>query len=391
MDVLIVGGGFAGVQAARSVTRSLPGASVTVIDRTGYATMIPALPDALSGRIATTRLARPLDEALPAGVQLRVDTAVRVDGEARRLHTADGVLPFDALILAPGSVSTPVPAALSGAPWHSVATLEAAMTFRRLVAGRLSREGTPEVLIVGGGYTGLETALALRGSTRTVTPPGVTVVEAGEDVLPMVAEGTRGRLKEYLRERGVDLRLATTVQTVEGTRVRLSDGTVVDAPILCWAAGMRAAPIDLGEDVLRAPDGRVDVDEFLRVPGLPGVFAAGDMALLRRKGTLVRRAVNFAYYSGRRAGSNAAAYLTGGRLRRFTPVDLGWVIPLGDASAGRVFGAISVGGRLGLRMHYTMSGFRHFGGGYGGEYYRTALNLRRRPAPLDAPAAGESP
>jgi hypothetical protein len=89
MDVLIVGGGFAGVQAARSVTRSLPGASVTLIDRTGYATMIPALPDALSGRIATDRLARPLDETLGDEVQLRVDSVVRIDGDARRVHTAE--------------------------------------------------------------------------------------------------------------------------------------------------------------------------------------------------------------------------------------------------------------------------------------------------------------
>jgi NADH dehydrogenase len=316
-----------------------------------------------------------------------VDTALRVDGAARRLHTAGGDFPFDALILAPGSVSTPVPDALAGAPWHSVATLQEALAFRSVVVEGLSDGATPEVLIVGGGYTGLETALALRGSTGTVPSPRVTVVEAGGDVLPMVSPKKRERLKGYLRGQGVDLRLATTVEAAEvdddRTRVRLSDGTYFDAPILCWAAGMRAAPIDLGDDVSRAPDGRVEVDEFLRIPGVPGVFVAGDMALLRRKGDPVRRAVNFAYYSGRRAGRNAVAYLSERRLKPFTPVDLGWVIPLGDASVGRVFGAITVGGRLGLRMHYTMSGFRHFGGGYGGEYYRTALNLRRRPAALD--------
>jgi NADH dehydrogenase len=385
MDVLIVGGGFAGVQAARSVTRSLPGASVTLIDRTGYATMIPALPDALSGRIATDRLARPLDETLGDEVQLRVDSVVRIDGDARRVHTAEETLPFDALVLAPGSVSTPVPDALSGATWHSVATRSDALAFRRAVAGRLLAGATPEVLIIGGGYTGLETALALRGATRKEPAPRVTVVEAGPDVLPMVAERRRTRLKDYLFRQGVDLRLATTVQTVRNGRVRLSDGAEFDAPLLCWAAGMRAAPIDLGDRVARAADGRIEVDEFLRVPGLPAVFVAGDMALLKRKGTPVRRAVNFAYYSGRRAGRNAVAHLTGTRLKPFTPVDLGWVIPLGDVSVGRVFGAISVGGRLGLRMHYTMSGIRHFGGGFGREYYRTALNLQRRPAALDVP------
>jgi hypothetical protein len=94
--------------------------------------------------------------------------------------------------------------------------------------------------------------------------------------------------------------------------------------------------------------------------------------------------VNFAYYSGKRAGANTAAHLRGRDTRAFSPVDLGWVIPLGTTSVGKAFGWMPLGGRMGLRMHYAMCGFRHFGGGEARHFYASALALRRRPDALPA-------
>ena len=146
---------------------------------------------------------------------------------------------------------------------------------------------------------------------------------------------------------------------------------------------MRASPIELPERVERTRDGRIMTNEYLQIPEYPLLFAAGDAAALTRDGQQLRRAVNFSYYSGRVAGRNAVAQRAGRALKPFRAVDLGWVIPLGTESSGRIFGGIPVGGKLGLRMHYFMNGFRHFGGGRAGDFYATALNLRRQPEPLD--------
>jgi NADH dehydrogenase len=260
------------------------------------------------------------------------------------------------------------------------------------------------VVIVGAGYTGLEVALALRdgfGPDRPAgqgtTPLRITVVEAGADILPMARERERRRVYEYLGARGIELKLGTTldgaVQSADGPGVRLSDGTEIPRALVCWSAGMRAVGIGLQEQLPHTGDGRIHTNEYLQAPGHPEVMIAGDAAALQRDGELVRRAVNFAYYSGRRAGRNLAAYLSNqasGSMKPFQPVDLGWIIPLGDASIGRLLGTIPVGGRFASRLHYIMSGFRHFGGGRAGEFYRTAVHLRRRPDPVYAAAATRS-
>ncbi len=212
----------------------------------------------------------------------------------------------------------------------------------------------------------------------------------------MASDRERRRVRDYLAERGVELKLGTTTAgPAEGAAkaeqqavgLRLSDGSEIPNALVCWAAGMRAVDVGLEEQLDHARDGRIYTNEFLQAPGYPEVMLAGDSAALTRDGAVVRRAVNFAFYSGRRAGQNLAAYLTDGSMKPFRPVDLGWIIPLGDASIGRLFGTVPVGGRFGSRLHYIMTGFRHFGGGRAGEFYRTAFRLRRRP---DLPSASEA-
>jgi NADH dehydrogenase FAD-containing subunit len=90
------------------------------------------------------------------------------------------------------------------------------------------------------------------------------------------------------------------------------------------------------------------------------VFAAGDSAVLKSGGTVLRKAVNFALGSGVTAGRNIAADIRSQPLERFRPVDLGWVIPFCDMGVGLLFQRVPVRGRVPLALHYAMCGLRHF-------------------------------
>lgn len=393
-SIIVIGGGFAGTQAVEAIRRADSSATVHLIDRTGLATMLPSLPDLMSGRIRRAALTRPLTDIFGDAVDLITDEVNRIDPVEQTVHLTGQSLRYDTAVITAGSIPVPPPGILSPFQIHTVHDFASASAFRDRIAAELSGGSRPHVLIIGAGYTGLETAAAIRGSTHRSPAPAVTVVDAAEEILPMVSAKTRAKITAHLTARGIDLRIATSVAGASGTTVELSDGTTITDPIICWSAGMRASPIELPETVERTRDGRIITNENLQIPQHPTLYAAGDAAALVRDGKPLRRAINFAYYSGRRAGRNAMAQRAGGKQKPFKPVDLGWVIPLGTISSGRIFGGLRVGGKPGLRMHYFMSGFRHFGGGRAREFYATALNLRRQPEPLDEPdstSPAESP
>lgn len=391
--ILIVGGGFAGVQAAQALRNRLPQGRIEIIEPTGAATMIPALPDVVSGRIRRAGLLRPLAEILGPAVTVHADRAREIRLQERRVLGEAGHYEYDGLVLAPGSVPAAPPSHLREAGYHSVHSLAAAERFRAAVETRLAAGGPVSVLVVGGGYTGLETAVALRDSSRRLPgdPVSVTVCDAAPELLTMLPPAERDRVTAFLGGVGIDLKAGTTLSAITDQGAELSDGSTVADPLLCWAAGMRAAEIAFAPEVERSREGRVTTTPELQLPDHPEVFVAGDMAALTRKGQVVRRAVNFAFYSGRRAGANLAAALQGKRRRSFTPVDLGWILPFGPGSTGRLFGAFTARGNFAMRLHYLMSGFRHFGGGRAREFYRTALRLRRVPDPLQPGGSAAGP
>ncbi len=391
--ILVLGGGFAGIQAARAL-RGTRDAQVRMVSQTGDATMVPALPDVLAGRFTPEQLRRPLGDILPEDVELTRDTVRSVDLNARTVTGAGDTYRYDALVVALGSEPAPAPQFLSEFSVHSVHSLESTMELRRAVQNRLGEDAF-DIAVVGAGYTGLETAAAIRHGTGDHAVR-ITVVDAAPEILPMLKERQRSRVLTYLSAREIDVRPGVSLQGVrdrEGVRdstLFLSDGTALKNPLVIWAAGMRASTVAFSGEISRSADGRVRTEDTLRVPGYPEVYVAGDAAALHRNGRDLRRAVNFAYYSGHRAGKNVARYLAGKPQKRFVPVDLGWVLPIVHTSAGRIFGTVPVGGGPGLRMHYFMCGYRHFGGGRGLPFFATALCLRRRPYPI-VPATPRDP
>lgn len=379
---MIVGGGFAGVQAARAAKRSHPTANVQLIDQSGLATMIPSLPDLFSGRLDDSAFSRPLEEVAGDDFTFVRGRVHQIDLSRRRVvgisDRPDFCPIYDALIVASGSVPAPRPAALQSARAFTVHSLESAGALREELAARLPTADELHVVIAGAGYTGIETAVAIRDGLPDSRTVKITLVDASDQVLPMLSESEQRRVLGYLRERNIDVCLSTLVERATARDVVLNNGMHLHNAVLVWSAGMVGAAPRFSPELETTSDGRVFTNEYLQLAEHPEVFIGGDLAAIRMGNGFARRAINIAYFSGRRAGRNAATLVKGGRLRRFRPVDLGWVIPLGGTSSGKIFGGVRVRGNLGLRMHYIMCGYRHFGGGRAAEFYKTAFHLRRQ-------------
>ncbi len=384
--VYVVGGGFAGLQAVGALLRRAPTARITLIDKNDYATMLPALPDVLSGRVRSAAITRRFADIVDSDrVEVIRDEIVHVDAAQRVLHGSAEHYQYDYLILTSGSTPQYYGFTPENGQLHSAHSFAAVSALRDAVKDQAREHSSCDVVVVGAGYTGLEVAACLRhGMRHNSVQPQITVVEVADEILPFLKPAERQRVRDYLDAIGVTLRTGVSLQRYADGRAELSDGTAVDKAIVCWSAGMRAECSELSGNVERTRDSRLHTNEFLQLPVHPEIFVAGDAAALQKDGRFVRRAVNFAFYSGRAAGRNVAAALSAKRMHAFRPVDLGWVIPLGEISRGRILGGIPVGGRFGLRVHYLMCGIRSFGAADAVEFYKTALCLSRQPEPIES-------
>lgn len=392
-QAFIIGAGFAGLQAARSLLSESPTVHVTLIDRNPYATMIPALPDVLSGRVNRESLNRPLREILAGRerVSILTGTVNAVDLPTQTVTVDDRIHNYDFLTIATGSVPQYFGFVPEDGELHTVHTLDTARRFRDEYRARSARAGRPvPVVIVGAGYTGLEVAACLRHGTAVAGngTSRIVVVDVADEILTFLSDKERRHVMTYLQDQSIDIRTGVSLTRYAGGTAILSDGTEVANALVCWAAGMRSDGFPVDGVTQRTPDGRLHTNQYLQLTDYPQVFVAGDAAAIKRDGRLQRRAVNFAWYSGRTAGRNLGRLISAGGnpdtagLKPFRPVDLGWVIPLSGTSVGHVLGPLRVRGRLGLRMHYSMCGFRHFGISQAWEFFRTAGRLSRRPDPL---------
>ncbi|POX37993.1 dehydrogenase [Streptomyces sp. Ru73] len=346
-DILIVGGGFAGTWAAAGAARLLRahGAAHTVALLTPGQDLV-IRPRLYQADPAAYRV--PLDRVLgPIGVRRIAASATGIDTTRRRV-VADGPggraeYPYERLVLATGSVL--VRPDLPGAGLlHDVDTMEAAVALEEhLHALPEAPEGPGRftAVVIGAGFTGLEIAAELAGRLRAVAAPHgradeveVVLVERDEAVGRGLGEAARPVIEGALDELGVARRLGITVTRVDEGAVHLSDGTAIPARTAVWTAGVRADGLTAQVPAARDELGRLAVDEWLRVRGVPEVYAAGDTAAAPAEdGHTVTQSCQHATPLGKTAGHNAAADLLGLDRAPFAPDPYVTCLDLGGAGA----------------------------------------------------------
>jgi NADH dehydrogenase len=289
---LVLGGGFAGSYVARLLGRS----GSTILSPENYMLYTPLLPEAGAGTLEPRHVVVPLRQMCPHA-ELLLGRVIGLDHERKTAtaHTLAGLveIAYERVVVALGAVTRVLP--VPGLREHGLGfkDLADAIALRNRVLAQLERAAIdPEpvelgFVFVGAGYAGVEAlaelndfahaALRYYPSLRDV-PQRWVLVDAADKILPEIPRRLGEYAARHLEKRGVEIHVATTLESYDGREAVLANGTRVPARTLVWTAGVRAHPL-LAELGLPLDErGRVRVDETLRVEGAEDVWALGDCA-----------------------------------------------------------------------------------------------------------------
>jgi NADH dehydrogenase len=359
-DVLIVGGGFGGTEAARALEQRLRHRSerVLLVAPDNFFTFTPLLPEAASGTLEPRHTVIPLRQLLPR-TDVIAGRIVALDLEGRRATVEDlngehHEVAFRIVVLSPGGVPTVFP--IPGLVEHAVGfkTLPDAIWLRNRVLRQLeAAEATHDLdhrralltfTFVGGGYAGVEALAELESLARDVIktydrlrPRDLrwVLVEATDGLLPGLDRRLAAYSEQQLRRRGIEVHLGTRMTSCEDGVVVLSDPELAPyrSGTIVWTAGQRPSPLvaELGLDLALDERGRIVVDDHLRAVGRGGVYALGDAAAVPdpTTGGTCPATAQHAIREGRVAGRNAAAELGAGPAAPFRYRNRGLAVTLG--------------------------------------------------------------
>lgn len=354
-EVVIVGGGFAGVACAKRLA-SEPRVHATILERTGYHQFQPLLYQIATAELAPADIRFDLEAmfARHANVDVRTAEVVSVDPHARAVTLADSTtVQADALVLGVGAQPNffHTPGADEFAfPLYCLDDAERLRSrllglFRDAAAKpELVEDGALTFVVVGAGPTGVETAGAVAELVHDVMPhvyphlavagAKVILVDLGHALLSAFSDDAHAYAAKQLQRRGVQLRLGVSVTEVAEDRVTLGDGTTIKTHLVVWGGGEMAAPLAARSGLAQSRGGRIDVRPDLTVEGFPGVYALGDVANIPTgDGDALPQLGSVAQQAGDWAASNIIADLEGTGRQPFQYKDKGIMAMIGRKAA----------------------------------------------------------
>lgn len=357
--ILVVGGGYVGMYAALRLQRKLRAgeATMTVVDPLSYMTYQPFLPEAGAGNLEPRHVVVPLRRVLKkcrvlSGAITGIDHGRRV-ARFQPLEGEERDLPYDVLVLAPGSIARTLPIPGLAECGIGFRTVAEAIYLRNHVLSKLDvaastsddalRRRALTFVFVGGGYAGIEAMAELEDMARDavryydgLSPDDMrwVVVEAAGRILPEVSEDLGRYTVRELQRRGIEVRLDTRLESATHGRVVLSDGDAFDAETVVWTAGVRPNPLLEATDLPLDERKRVRCSADLRVLGVADAWAAGDCAAVPdlskdAPGAFTSPSAQHAVRQAKRLADNLLASLRGEPLTDYRHSYAGSVASLG--------------------------------------------------------------
>jgi NADH dehydrogenase len=412
VSVVVVGGGFAGVACTKELAKH--DVKVTLVDKNNYHQFQPMLYQVATAQVAPSDIARPLRAifAKRPTVVFKMDEVTGVDPVAKTVTCADGTtFTGDYLVLAMGSqpnfFRTP------GAQEHAfpLYILEHAERLRSRMLEliedtanhpELLDKGSLNIVIIGAGATGVETAGAVADVMNEIMPKrapnlnmdkgGVYLIDPAQVVLGPFSEHAHAYASKVLVEKQVKLKLGLSATEVRPDRVVLSDGSEILSRCVVWAGGIQAPALAGHAGLPQGRGGRIDVQADLTVKGFPGVYVLGDTAnTLDPDGKPFPQLGSVALQAGKSAGDNILAEIDGKSATDFKYHDKGLMAMIGRNAAvaemgkrrHELHGAVAFAAWLGVHA-WLMSGVRERIDAFiawGWDYFSST----RGPAILDRP------
>src|SRR5262245_24342517 len=364
--IVVLGGGFGGVYAARHLERLLtrrPDVELTLVSRDNFFLFTPMLHEVAASDLDITHIVSPLRTLLKK-TQIFIGDVEAIDVDRRRVRVSHGFerhehhLPYDHLVVALGSITNFY--GLPGLEQRALTmkTLGDAIHLRNRVIAALEeadtecaagRGGLLTFVVAGGGFAGVETLAGLNDFVRDalrfyprLTPDQIrmVLVHPGGTILPELGEPLGKYTQKKLATRGIEIMTNARVTGVHDAAVILDDGRTIVTRFVVWTAGTSPHPL-LRQLLCPLSRGRIVVDETLAVPESPGVWALGDCAVVpnRRTGMAHPPTAQHAIRQAKTVATNIAAAIDGRELRPFDFHTIGQLAAIGRrAGVARVFG-----------------------------------------------------
>jgi NADH dehydrogenase len=379
--VVILGGGFGGLAAARALYKT---ADVTVVDRHNYQTFLPLLYQVSTAGLAADHVAYPIRGALrKTPVKFRMGSPISIDHKNKEVKLdSSELLKFDHLIVALGSVTADFGIAGVKEFTLGMKTVSEALTIRAEIMRRFEdlcrfEDDTKlSITVVGGGPTGVEMAGAIaeliRGPLKSdqanaAAHINITLIEAGPRLLPPFAPSLSARTKKDLEKLGVKVLLNAAVQEVEHRKIKLKDGTTISSEITIWAAGVKGSDA-MGQLNLPTVANRVAVDPTMQVKNYPNVWALGDIAAaIGKDGNTLPMVAPVAIQQGKFIAKQIMRLSKNQKLENFKYLDKGSMATIGRNKAVvqvkslKISGAIAWLIWLWLHLFYLLGGRNKIG------------------------------
>jgi len=345
--VVILGGGFGGLAAARALYKS---AEVTVVDRHNFQTFLPLLYQVSTAGLAADHVAYPIRGALrKTNIKFRMGSPISVDHKNKEVKLdSSEVLKFDHLIVALGSVSADfgIPGvneyALGMKTVHEALTIRAEIMRRFEDLCRFEDDTKLSISVIGGGPTGVEMAGAIaeliRGPLKSDQAKAaaniqVSLIEAGPRLLPPFAPSLSERTKKDLEKLGVKVLLNAAVKAIEHRKIILKDDSVLNSEITIWAAGVKGSDA-MAQLSLPTNGNRVAVEPTMQVKNYPNIWALGDIAgALGKDGRPLPMVAPVAIQQGKFIAKQIARLITNKPLGEFKYLDKGSMATIGRNKA----------------------------------------------------------